>query len=466
MICKGLSLKKPVHLIFVLLLISMTLGCSSRVLITNASNIIPISNSKAVETGTSISSPLKQHPAVSEGYRSVCYDGTAYIAVGTGGRIDKINPDKTVTGLDAVTTACLNAVISMNGICVAVGDGGVVLLVNNGGNLKQVNSGTTKSLYSVTIFHETFWAAGADGTLLYSSDGEHWTSVEPGINNSIISISANENMCMAITIESEILMSTDGQKWNVMDYNTFYEGCSEPCRFRSVRACGDVFFIAGEYLNYPDSPAILSSDTGEIWMENVLNEINGRPGEESFPLTTNAVAVDLDQIVAVCNGGKLLTVTECSVCNKLDVLCDQNINDIVSANGFLALVGDSFWFDIRKSDSFRQYTIIAVQALKDYNNGAYIVDVRTDEEYAQEHIKGCVHIPVDELEAKMEMEIPDRSREVIFYCQKGGRAQKALEKALLMGYEKVYNLGGIGDWPYDTEIGSIPESVDDYLQSP
>jgi hypothetical protein len=35
------------------------------------------------------------------------------------------------------------------------------------------------------------------------------------------------------------------------------------------------------------------------------------------------------------------------------------------------------------------------------------------------------------------------------------KSQKALEKALLMGYEKVYNLGSIDDWPYDTETGGI-----------
>jgi hypothetical protein len=27
-----------------------------------------------------------------------------------------------------------------------------------------------------------------------------------------------------------------------------------------------------------------------------------------------------------------------------------------------------------------------------------------------------------------------------------------------MGYSKVYNLGGIGDWPYDTEAGGIADA--------
>ena len=406
------------------------------------------------ETGTTVPKFDKQQPELSSGYRAVCYDGDAFIAVGTNGRIDRIKPDKTVTGLSTVTNVCLNSVISMDGIDVAVGDGGVVLIAKDGGSFKTAKSSTTKSLYGVTIFRDTFLAAGADGTLICSADGEQWTSIDSGIKNDIISISANERMCMAVTRESQILMSVDGQKWDVLDYNAYYEGYAEPCRFRSVRSFGNMFYIAGEYLNYPGKPAILSSDTGEIWLEHILIKINDSPGEEHLPLMPNAFAIDSDQLVVACNDGKLLTVTSCSSCNKLDVIGDKNINDLVSANDFLVLVGDDFWFDILKSGNFRQYSISAKQALIDFNNGAYIVDVRTDDEYSQLHIKGSIHIPLDRLETELVKEIPDKSSEIIFYCSMGGRSQEALEKALLMGYKRVYNLGGIGDWPYETETGN------------
>lgn len=390
---------------------------------------------------------------VQEGYRAVCDGGTEYIAVGTGGRIDRIKSDKTVTKLPLVTTVCLNGVISANGIDVTVGNGGTILFAKKSGEFKTAKSGTKRSLYGVAVFNGSFFAAGAKGVLLTSSDGEHWKSMDSGLKNDILSISANDKLCMAVTREGQILMTADGNKWNVMDYNALYEGYSELCWFQDVRACGNAFVIVGEYQKHPGSPAILSSETGEVWREFVFTEINDKPGEEFFPLTVNAVTVDWDQLVAACNSGKLLTVTECSECNKLDTLCSQNINDLVSANGQLALVGGGFWFDIRKSDSFRQYSIGAEQALKDVSNGAYIVDVRTDEEYGQEHIKGSLHIPVENVETELEKWIPDKSGEIIFYCAKGVRAQKALEKALLMGYEKVYNLGGISDWPYDTEAG-------------
>lgn len=447
--------------ILAVLFLAMNSGCSSQAISTSdTSNVSPPPSPppcctpvEKAETSLVIT-PSKETAAVQqEGYRAVCDAGSAYIAVGTGGRIDRITSDKTVTRLPSETTTCLNDVISANDTDITVGDGGVIRVAKNGGDFKPAVSGTQKSLFSVTAFNGTFLAAGADGVFLRSSDGEHWESMDSGIKNNILSISANDKMCMAVTREGQILMSADGTKWNVTDYNTLYEGYSELFWFRGVRACGDAFIIVGEYQKNPGAPAILSSDTGEIWIETAFNQINGKPCEESFPLTVNAVAVDWDQLVVACNGGKLLTVTDCSECSKLDILCSQNINDLASANGFLALVGGDFWFDVRKSDAFRQYSIRAEQALADYNNGAYIVDVRTDDEYDQKHIKGSVHIPVDNVEAELENRIPDKSSEIIFYCAIGGRAQKALEKALLMGYEKVYNLGGINDWPYDTEAG-------------
>ncbi len=449
--------------ILAVLFLAMNSGCSSQAISADeASKVPPKAPAEEVpcctpieKAGTSLKTiaPKESDTVKQQGYRAVCDAGTAYIAVGTSGRIDRIKPDKTVTRLPSVTPVCLNDVISANDTAVAVGDGGVILIAKNGADFKPVESGTKKSLYGVTALRETFWAAGEDGVLLSSSDGEHWTSMDSGIRNNILSISENGQMGMAVTREGQILMTSDGTLWNVMDYNTLYEGYSELCWFQSIRASGNVFIIIGEYQKNPGAPAILTSDTGEVWREAAYSQINGKPCEEFFPLTVNSVAVEFDQLVAAGNGGKLLTITDCSECSTLDVLCNQNINDLVSANGYLVLVGNDFWFDVRKSDAFRQYNIRAEQALTDYNNGAYIVDVRTDDEYNQGHIKGSMHIPVDNVEAELEIRIPDKTREVIFYCGTGARAQKALEKALLMRYETVYNLGGISDWPYDTEAG-------------
>jgi len=38
----------------------------------------------------------------------------------------------------------------------------------------------------------------------------------------------------------------------------------------------------------------------------------------------------------------------------------------------------------------------------------------------------------------------------IVYCRTGNRSQNAVNILLQLGYEHVYDLGGILDWPYDT----------------
>ena len=47
------------------------------------------------------------------GYRSVCFDGDAFLAVGTGGRIDRIAADKTVTALPSNVDNTLNGVAAL-----------------------------------------------------------------------------------------------------------------------------------------------------------------------------------------------------------------------------------------------------------------------------------------------------------------------------------------------------------------
>lgn len=391
---------------------------------------------------------------VNQGYRSVCFDGTNYLAVGTEGRIDQISADKTVTARKSGVDVCLNGVYSANGINVVVGDRGIILTAKSGDDFHKADSGVRKELNSVTLFHGEFLAAGAEGTLLHSKDGEKWTSVKTEIKNDIRSISANEKMCMAVTREGQILMSSNAQDWSILDYNQVYKGYDKTYWFHSIRACGDTFFLAGEYQENAGIPIIMSSDTGEVWRAHLLTQVNGADLEKVLPISINAIGINWDQLIAVGNSGKVLTLPECARCNKLTVLNERNINDMAASDGQMAVVGDGFWFDILKSDTFRQYSIKAEQAKTDRDNGAYIVDVRTPEEYASSHVKGALHIPVDKIETALETAVPDKSKELIFYCAKGVRAQQALEKALQLGYEKVYNLGGINDWPYEKEEGN------------
>ena len=83
--------------------------------------------------------------------------------------------------------------------------------------------------------------------------------------------------------------------------------------------------------------------------------------------------------------------------------------------------------------------------------GIILLDVRTQEEYDEKHITGSVLIPVDIIEKEAPAKLSDKNSTIFVYCRSGRRSIIASEALVKMGYTKVYNLGGIIDWPYETE---------------
>ncbi len=84
------------------------------------------------------------------------------------------------------------------------------------------------------------------------------------------------------------------------------------------------------------------------------------------------------------------------------------------------------------------------------DNESIILDVRTEEEFANGHIKGAVLIPHEEIEAKAESMIADKERLILVYCRSGRRSKIAAEKLVELGYSNVKEFGGIIDWNYET----------------
>ena len=77
--------------------------------------------------------------------------------------------------------------------------------------------------------------------------------------------------------------------------------------------------------------------------------------------------------------------------------------------------------------------------------GRYVIDVRSREEWDQGHIDGAIWIPHDQIGARIEAVLPDRTAPIGLYCGSGGRAGKALATLEAMGYTQAENLGGIED---------------------
>ena len=79
-----------------------------------------------------------------------------------------------------------------------------------------------------------------------------------------------------------------------------------------------------------------------------------------------------------------------------------------------------------------------------------IIDARTEEEFAEGHIKNAILIPEYEIAARAEKELPDKDALILVYCRSGRRSKIASEELVKLGYTNVKEFGGIIDWPYET----------------
>ncbi|NJC97513.1 MAG: rhodanese-like domain-containing protein, partial [Anaerolineae bacterium] len=80
-----------------------------------------------------------------------------------------------------------------------------------------------------------------------------------------------------------------------------------------------------------------------------------------------------------------------------------------------------------------------------YQNGAYVLDVRTVEEWNEFHAPNTTLIPLDELASRVD-EVP-RDREIVVVCRSGNRSQQGRDILLNAGFEKVTSMtGGLNEW--------------------
>ena len=78
-----------------------------------------------------------------------------------------------------------------------------------------------------------------------------------------------------------------------------------------------------------------------------------------------------------------------------------------------------------------------------------VVDVRTREEYEGGHIENAVLVPNESIGSKMPETLPDKEATLLIYCRSGRRSKDAAQKLLALGYQSVYDFGGVIDWPYE-----------------
>ena len=100
------------------------------------------------------------------------------------------------------------------------------------------------------------------------------------------------------------------------------------------------------------------------------------------------------------------------------------------------------------SDKVSGFTSVnADEAVRLYNQGAKVLDVRTDAEYKTGFIGEAVNVSPSELMRKLDAMKVDKEQDIMIYCQSGARSASAARQLVKNGYTKVHNLsGGIMAW--------------------
>ena len=80
-----------------------------------------------------------------------------------------------------------------------------------------------------------------------------------------------------------------------------------------------------------------------------------------------------------------------------------------------------------------------------------LLDVRDEQEHKAKHIPGSICIPLDKLIEDDASQLTDKEAVIVVYCKIGARSTTACEFLAELGYQNIYHLGGIDDWPYETE---------------
>jgi rhodanese-related sulfurtransferase len=118
--------------------------------------------------------------------------------------------------------------------------------------------------------------------------------------------------------------------------------------------------------------------------------------------------------------------------------------------------------------AYEKLTPEQAKEVMDSDEPYILLDVRTEEEFIEQRIPGAKLIPDTEIASRAASELADKNAFILVYCRSGRRSADVAKELVAMGYTRVYDFGGIIDWPYETESGgqAQPSNASDPLANP
>ena len=103
-----------------------------------------------------------------------------------------------------------------------------------------------------------------------------------------------------------------------------------------------------------------------------------------------------------------------------------------------------------KEAVYMNITAEEAKKIMDTESEYVVLDVRTEDEFAQGHIPGAILIPDYAIREEAEEALPDKNALILVYCRSGRRSKNAAQILLELDYTNIREFGGILDWPYET----------------
>ena len=123
----------------------------------------------------------------------------------------------------------------------------------------------------------------------------------------------------------------------------------------------------------------------------------------------------------------------------------KDMNMIVIAVVVVLLIGAAVVFMNGNKTAAPANTISVEEAYQKREAGAYMLDVRTPEEWQEKHISDATLIPLDYLADNLDQLPTDQ--EIVIYCRSGNRSLQALQILQQAGFDNAVSMdGGINDW--------------------
>lgn len=375
---------------------------------------------------------------------SISAEQTGFAACGENGWLAKISTEGEKTEIQTATSKKLNAVCTQKNNILAVGEAGTLVFCEDGKVIKSVSLDEKSGFYAVGYFRGK-WIIGGEEYILSGESADSLEKVKI-TDEKIVSIAASEEMCIAAAENGMLYLSEDGDRWEELDFNTYYQ---YDMTFQQIVYGGGNFYLLGEE---DGRQKIMISSMGSVWSERVIDMLEGKPADLSQEEYVGIVW-DGEELIAACKSGGLLTLPDCTSCNKLEETELDSLSAIAYSGGYFLLEDEQGNIITQDSEKNRQYKVSPETVYEKRKDLAYLIDVRSEEEYEEGHIAGSIHIETEQI-GQLESICPDKNSEIIFYCSKGVRSHKAMEEARKMGYQNVFYMGDLENWPESLEQGN------------